>query len=271
MVQLDNGLDEQGYIRNVYSPSNIQAEFKSAVDAVVNELTTKLPHQIDSIYLYGSIGRGNAVLGKSDLDLSIILKHPQNDAQRQVFEGMARHFPNRYPEISKIDLDIGHVDEVMFEHEYYRWQFWLKHCCCCIWGNDLSYQFDWQKPSIHLAAALNGDIGTYFEQVIPKLSIKSDTELVKMIGKKLLRTAYTLIAAADSSWHTDMTQCYEACCRNYEDKDQIHIATAYQMAMGNASTIEEALLLLEQFGGRLALALDQAISHLGNGSSSVSQ
>lgn len=68
MVQLDNGLDEHGYVRNVYSSSHIQAEFKAVVDAAVNELTTKFPNQID---------------------------------------------------------------------EYYRWQFWLKHCCCCVWSNVL--------------------------------------------------------------------------------------------------------------------------------------
>lgn len=137
MVQLDNGLDEHGYIRNVYSPSHIQAEFKAVVDAAVNELTTKFPNQIDGIYLYGSIGRGNAVLGKSDLDLSIVLKHPQSDTQRQTFKVMVRDFPRCNAQVSKIDLDIGHVNEVLQVDEYYRWQFWLKHCCCCVWGNVL--------------------------------------------------------------------------------------------------------------------------------------
>ncbi|WP_239670815.1 nucleotidyltransferase domain-containing protein [Vibrio variabilis] len=192
MIQLDNGLDEHGYIRNVYSPLNIQDEFKIVVDAAVNELTTKFPDQIDGIYLYGSIGRGNAVLCKSDLDLSVVLKHPQNNVQRQVFRGMADDFPRRYTQVSKIDLDIGHVDEVLQADEYYRWQFWLKHCCCCIWGNDLSKGFESQKPSYNIAMALNGDLFKFTEQMIPKLLSGKEQGIEKVIGKKLLRTATIL-------------------------------------------------------------------------------
>ena len=54
----DTGLDEQGFIRNDYSVDKIQREFKPVVDSVVQQLTQRLPEQIDGIYLYGSIAFG---------------------------------------------------------------------------------------------------------------------------------------------------------------------------------------------------------------------
>jgi predicted nucleotidyltransferase len=244
MVQLDNGLDEHGYIRNVYSPSHIQAEFKAVVDAAVNELTTKFPNQIDGIYLYGSIGRGNAVLGKSDLDLSIVLKHPQSDTQRQTFKMMVRDFPRCNAQVSKIDLDIGHVNEVLQVDEYYRWQFWLKHCCCCVWGNDLSKQFESQKPSHNIAMALNGDLIEFIEKMIPKLSSGTEHGIEKVIGKKLLRTAYYFVAERDLSWYSNLEQCLEACIRHYPNHVE-EFGRIYDVATGNPIPPNDALHLFE--------------------------
>lgn len=246
MVQLDNGLDEQGHIRNIYSPSYIQTDFNSVVSAAIDELTATLPDQIDGIYLYGSIGRGSAVLGQSDLDLSIVLKHPQSQAQRQTFKEIARDFSRRHPQISKIDLDIGHVDEVLQAEEYYRWQFWLKHCCCCVWGNDLSTRFDWHKPSHNIALAINGDLIEFTEQMIPKLLMGSEYGIEKVIGKKLLRTAYYFVAERDPSWYTSLEQCFEACIRHYPNHIE-ELEKIYQVATGGLIAPKDALHLFEGF------------------------
>ena len=59
MDEQDRGFDKQGFIQNDYSSKNIQPEFKAVVDAVVSELCYRLPEQLDGIYLYGSVPRGN--------------------------------------------------------------------------------------------------------------------------------------------------------------------------------------------------------------------
>lgn len=86
MHKRDNGLDAQGFIRNDCSPENIQIEFQPVVEVVVGELITQLPKQIDGIYLYGSVPRGTAMLGHSDLDVSVILTAPVSQNELGIFK-----------------------------------------------------------------------------------------------------------------------------------------------------------------------------------------
>ena len=74
--KLDRGLDKDGFIQNLYSPKNIAPEFQGVVNAVIDSLLSELPNQIDGIYLYGSVPRGTAIVGCSDLDVSVVLATP---------------------------------------------------------------------------------------------------------------------------------------------------------------------------------------------------
>lgn len=105
MHKRDNGLDAQGFIRNDCSPENIQIEFQPVVEVVVGELITQLPKQIDGIYLYGSVPRGTAMLGHSDLDVSVILTAPVSQNELGIFNKLSSSIPKAYPQISKLDID----------------------------------------------------------------------------------------------------------------------------------------------------------------------
>ena len=245
MYEQDRGLDKQGFIRNVYSSNNIQPEFKVVVDAVVSELCYRLPEQVDGIYLYGSVPRGNAIVGSSDLDVSIILTTPISQKEEQVFNELSAAIPKEYPEVSKLDIDPGYLNSVLESKEKYHWQFWLKHCCCCIWGNDLSARFSSYKPSIEIAQALNGDLLTFLEQMSFGYTGMSDANVAKVLGKKLLRAAYYFVAAKDCSWYTDLSQCVEVAKRYYPvQSDDLELA--YQYATGRLESKTEAIELYER-------------------------
>ncbi|MGF1858441.1 nucleotidyltransferase domain-containing protein [Photobacterium profundum] len=112
-MDLDNGLDEHGYVLNRCSPQNIQREFQPLIVETINLLVSTFSNQIHSIYLYGSIARGEAVLYKSDLDISVIFHSPLVYAQQLQLEQLASIICRDFPIISKVDFDLGHVDEVM--------------------------------------------------------------------------------------------------------------------------------------------------------------
>ena len=38
--------------------------------------------------------------------------------------------------VSKVDFDIGSVDEALAPEHHDSWGFWLKHHCRCLWGED---------------------------------------------------------------------------------------------------------------------------------------
>lgn len=93
MQEQTRGLDREGFIQNLYSPKNIAPEFQDVVSAVVDSLLRELPGQVDGIYLYGSVPRGTAIVGRSDLDVSIVLATPVGQRERKYLT----YFPTPYP------------------------------------------------------------------------------------------------------------------------------------------------------------------------------
>ena len=240
-----NGLDSEGFILNNYTPDNIQPEFANVVDATVKGLLEELPGKIHGIYLYGSVARGNAALGQSDLDLSIIMSEPLTPHDREVLKALQKRVSRLCPEVSKVDFDPGYIEDVLLPKEKYSWQFWLKHCCCCIWGNDLSQQFPLFKPSIEIALALNGDLESFLEQYALDDCSKNAQHLPKLLGKKLIRSAYYFIAAKDASWYTNLPKCYETAVKYYPEQRK-DMDLAYACATGKDVSVEEAFELFRR-------------------------
>ncbi|MFA0054768.1 MULTISPECIES: nucleotidyltransferase domain-containing protein [Vibrio] len=250
MQRLDRGLDKDGFIHNLYSPKNIAPEFQGAVNAVIDSLLSELPNQIDGIYLYGSVPRGTAIVGHSDLDVSIVLATPVGQREEEVFKRLSDTIPKAYSQVSKLDIDPGFLRDVLLPQEKYHWHFWLKHCCCCMWGNDLSAEFPRHKPSIEIAQALNGDLSTFLEQMTPSFESMSDADVAKIIGKKLVRAAYYFVAEKDGSWYTDLSQCTAVAKRYYPNLDD-DIELAHQYALEQLTSQDEVFELYERLNKKL--------------------
>ncbi|MEZ8348619.1 nucleotidyltransferase domain-containing protein [Vibrio splendidus] len=250
MQDQTRGLDREGFIQNMYSPKNIAPEFQDVVSAVVDWLLRELPGQVDGIYLYGSVPRGTAIVGRSDLDVSIVLATPVGLREKEVFNLLSDTIPQTYPQVTKLDIDPGSLSEALQSNEEFHWQFWLKHCCCCIWGNDLSTKFPRYKPSNEIAQALNGDLSTFLKQMTPNFKTMTDADVVKVIGKKLVRATYYFVAEQDGSWYTNLSQCAAVAKRYYSNQSD-DIELAHQYALGNLISKTEAFELYERLSKEL--------------------
>ena len=247
----DTGLDEQGFIRNDYSVDKIQPEFKPVIDSAVQQLTQRLPGQIDGIYLYGSIPRDTAVVGRSDLDVSIILNTPITDSEKRVFQEISNAIPNRHPEISKIDIDPGYLNTIQKPEELYYWQFWLKHCCCCVWGNDRAISFVKHQPKLEIALALNGDLPAFLDQMADSFSKMDDKGVAKIIGKKVSKGSILFLSQQKTGgWYIDLAQCTQAAKKHYPDQ-QDDIELAYLFARGKLTSKADAIELYQRLSGKI--------------------
>ncbi len=251
-----NGLDDNGFILNECSLDNIQPEFKAVVNGVINTLLITFVGDIHSVYLYGSIARGNAVLAKSDLDLSVIFNRPLAPNDYEIIQSLSIAMKNAYPEVSKVDIDPSDIDTILRKEEHYHWHFWLKHCCCCVWGKDVAVNFAKHHPSTRIACAINGDISSFLADMEPRFTTMQQKEINKIIGKKLLRTAYYLIAEQDNSWHSDLSLCYSSAISYYPD-NQHDLQIAYELAQGIYAGNEDGKSLYHSFGKLLQLTIER--------------
>ncbi|MET4580505.1 nucleotidyltransferase domain-containing protein [Ottowia thiooxydans] len=194
-------------------PKPLQPEFVDVVNDALDSLRKELGPVLDSLYLYGSVARGKAQRGKSDLDLTLILTRSLATHEMRSLERVRSDLQDRHPEVSKIDFDIGVLEDVLSPDNLYSWGYWLKHECRCIYGTDLALRFKAFQPSRSIAQAINGDymqvLGDYVICINAAEGHAEMQRLQKEAARKLLRATNVLRPLSDSYWPVSLADYAE--------------------------------------------------------------
>ncbi|WP_109390343.1 nucleotidyltransferase domain-containing protein [Pseudomonas aeruginosa] len=182
-----------------------QAAFRPLLDDLRRTLARPpFERAVHSIYLYGSVARGEAITGRSDLDLTLVLRDPPSPELTAQLETARLALQARHPEVSKIDFDIGHLDQARDPANRDSWGYWLKHRCRCLWGEDLASDLPPLRPAKAIALALNGDYAQVLDDYARRLESASSEEerrrLQREAAKKLIRSSDILRGETESVW-----------------------------------------------------------------------
>ncbi|MGI0787566.1 nucleotidyltransferase domain-containing protein, partial [Pseudomonas aeruginosa] len=103
-----------------------QAAFRPLLDDLRRTLARPPFEQaVHSVYLYGSVARGEAITGHSDLDLTLVLRDPPSPELAAQLETARRAFPGRPPAVRKLALDIGHLGQARAPATRASWGYWV--------------------------------------------------------------------------------------------------------------------------------------------------
>ena len=197
------GTDEAGYVINQTDVTRIQPMFRPVLDAVIRLLREEFAEALHSVYVYGSVGRGTAVAGRSDLDVTVIVKR---EVDVDVLKRRTMLLLQEHPEVIKIDYDIGLLDTVLEPTNHVEWGFWLRHMCACVDGTDLSHRFPYMKPDERISRALNRDLFDQLREARVKLKTRCMTGNEKRsLVKRMIRGAYLTINVDDQSFVSTIT------------------------------------------------------------------
>jgi len=192
------GTDEAGYVINQIDVIRIQPMFQPVLEAVIQLLREEFAETLHSVYVYGSVGRGTAVAGRSDLDVTVIV---EREVDVDVLKRRTMILLQEHPEVIKIDYDIGLLDTVLEPTNHFEWGFWLRHMCVCVDGTDLSHRFPYMKPDARTSRALNRDLSDQLREAQVKLKARCMTGSEKRsLVKRMIRGAYLTINVDDQSF-----------------------------------------------------------------------
>ncbi len=169
----------------------IQSEFEPVLMQVINVFCTEFPTELHSVYVYGSVAKGTAVIGQSDLDLCVVFVQPVDDVERKISQiksdimALTRFF-------SKVDVDIGVLQDVLNENNRKSWGAWIKFFCHPLYGEDLSKQFENVEIDRSVILAINQgydqEIQHYFEMLATtRLDLQDSVNLKKSVLKRIIR------------------------------------------------------------------------------------
>ncbi|WP_047285894.1 nucleotidyltransferase domain-containing protein [Pseudomonas protegens] len=214
------GVDADGLIALAAEPP-LQPEYRALLDELCAALTVPASPPLHSLYLYGSVARGTARPGASDLDLCLILQDPAGPAACLHLENLRQALQVRHPLVSKIDFDIGNLNQVLETQNLDSWGYWLKHHCRCLWGEDLRSRFAPFRPSREIALAVNGDflavLYDYAERIDREQTPADVLRLQRQASRKLVRATNLLRQKQEPSWPQSLDEHVRLFVQHYPE------------------------------------------------------
>jgi predicted nucleotidyltransferase len=218
-----SGLDSEGFIISEVSTDSILPEYKSVIDDSIMQVKNALPGLIHSVYVYGSVARGNAIKGKSDLELLVIFMRQLSDEERNTLNHTLEQLSTAYRAlVREVGVADCTIEEMLDPAHKYGWGAYLKILCVCVDGEDITQQFGRFKVTPDIAMGFNGDVGKSIEMAIQKLQHTESGEYIGKIAstlaRKLIRSSYGMAMTRAQVWTTQLNEQAQVFVQYFPEK-----------------------------------------------------
>ncbi|MFF3173536.1 nucleotidyltransferase [Streptomyces sp. NPDC057900] len=243
----DRGLEPDGTIAREGSLSRVPERFAPVVAAARSRISEVFgPDRLDSAYIYGSIPRGTAVPGVSDLDLQLVLHDEPTGADRADTDAVGAGLDASFGEIDGVGVLLSGRDTVLSELERHDMGFFIACLCTPLLGDDLAGRLPRYRPGSLLARETNGDLCLllpgWHERAAGATTDSERRAMSRRVARRIVRTGFTLVMPRWGGWTSDLSECAELFARYYpqlpERAEQMRLAAR----TGRTPTADPAVL-----------------------------
>jgi predicted nucleotidyltransferase len=253
-------IDEQGYIINDAALEKIVPPFSRAVAEMRDAYLKHLPGQIHSIYLRGSVARGQGVPDVSDLDNFAVITADPDSLDLSWCEAAAVDILRRHPFITSLGFDLESYDSIVVtDNHFNELSLQLRTQAVCLWGQDLIPTLPRYKLDVVVANCDICQIKPDIEEAIFELMADSSPQVTRYwcrrIMKNILRAGFSLVMLEERAYTRDLYPCYKLFARYYPEKESA-MRHALELALQPSASAAEVLLFLNTFGPWLIATAD---------------
>jgi uncharacterized protein len=216
------GLNDDGTIAREGAMDQVPVVFGPVVEAARARIAETFATRLHSAYLYGSIPRGTAIPGASDLDVLIVLHDEPTDADRVAARALEATLDDAFPQINGAGIVLGSASVTLSELERYDGGFFVACLCTPLLGEDLARRLPRYRPTGLLARETNGDLALVLPrwraQAAQAVTDADRQTLSRSVGRRLVRSGFTLIMPRWGGWTSDLNASAELFGRYYPDR-----------------------------------------------------
>ena len=219
------GLDGQGLIAREGSLARVPHAFRPVVAAARDRTADIFGERLHSAYLYGSIPRGTARVGRSDLDLLIALREEPTDVDRAAAGALDAALDREFEQIDGSGTLLVSRAQVLSDLERHDLGWFLACLCTPLLGADLAGHLPRYRPDSLLARETNGDLAVCLprwqrliaEATAPGAPPGAVRVRVRGISRRIVRTGFTLVMPRWDGWTSDLYEMAEAFAAYYPE------------------------------------------------------
>lgn len=134
------GIDPQGFIVNDADLSKIPCHYQPAIDTAIEAYQTHLSDTIHSVYVRGTVPRGMAIPGVSDLDTFVVVTAGETTGVLPWAASVEKAVIAACPELTGVGFECWLMTDVLAPDGLPELPFALKTQSVCVCGDDLSTQ-----------------------------------------------------------------------------------------------------------------------------------
>ncbi|MFD4253883.1 nucleotidyltransferase domain-containing protein [Amycolatopsis thermoflava] len=250
----ERGLAPDGTIAREGSLERISAEFAPVVEALRVHVAGTFA-RLHSAYLYGSIPRGTAVPGVSDLDVLLVLRDEPSDADRADARRIEAALDRAFPQINGAGIQLAGARTLLSDAERHDGGFFVACLCTPLLGDDLAEHLPRYRPTSLLARETNGNLAALLPgwrtRAAAAVTDHDRRTLSRPVSRRLVRTGFTLVMHHWGGWTSDLDRSAELFGRYYPERlGQMRTAAV----TARAPTADPAVLemLIDDLGPWLA-------------------
>lgn len=242
----------------------VQGEFAPVVDAARNAIDRVFGSRLHSAYLYGSVPRGTARPGRSDLDLLLALHREPTSRDRADATALESTLDARFAQIDGVGVLLDGAERLLSAEERYDMGWFVACLCTPLLGDDLARRLPPYRPTSQLARETNGDLALALPRWRERAGVlaaaggtpAAHRPLIRAAARKIVRTGLTLVMPRWNGWTSELAESAEQFARYYPERGEQMRTAARLAADGTTSPCEDAssalTLLLADLGPWLA-------------------
>lgn len=221
-------------ITSLSHPDHLNQADRELLDTIIQQAHQHFGDKLLSVYVLGSVGRGQAQPGHSDLDLELVLADTPSAPDKTWRDQYSQALQQAHPRFCKIDLGLTPNTELQAP-ENQRLRFIFATDGLCLWGPDIRPATETWAPGPELAWMLNNHYRwarseTFRAFATPTPAEQMDAQhipdYVRWYAKQLLRLGLGLAMCQQPVYArqiAEMAALVTAVCPNLE----AHMASAW--------------------------------------------
>ncbi|WEM41045.1 nucleotidyltransferase domain-containing protein [Photobacterium sp. DA100] len=231
-------------------PAAFQPEFAKIIDQLVFQLSRSIT-AVHSVYVAGSVVRKQAVAGRSDLNVTLVVAEPLTVSEHAIRSSIASRVEQQWPQITAVQLTVLTKDEVLDISTIFKWGFWLKHCCVCVFGDDLSSRFGCFEPSWEIGRSMNDDLplqlDEYRRKIMATRVVSHYLSFCRDVAKKMIWSCYSLVFHRSGKLALSLEQAAELFLSFYPQHG-VAIERLFLLVSGTQVPKKAVLFMINDFG-----------------------
>jgi hypothetical protein len=205
------GVDQDGFIVREGSLALVSETFVPVVQAAAAAIPAAFgPDRLHSAYLYGSVPRGTAVPGGSDLDVLLALRREPGPADRSDADRLERDLAACFPQVIGVGIGLSAAAVLLSDLERHDLGWFVACLCTPLLGPDLAAALPRYRPTALLARETNGDLGDFLPGWRDRLTAAgTDADrqaLSRLAARRIVRAGLTLVMPRWGGWTSDLAR-----------------------------------------------------------------